>query len=165
MDSKIKIPFLSKFFFVISLAGIIWSVYFTYKLIYIFQDYTEAERLRLNFLNVFIFSISSFALYKTICTFQSKKIDSNIEINSKIEQIKKFAENEGLGIISESNYELKLIYKSKYLGFYNMSILVNQDSFEYNVFELGGKPFDWGIRNKLLNSFADYIIKIEHASL
>jgi hypothetical protein len=165
MNQKIRIPTLSKLFLVISLAGIIWSIIFAYKLNFISQDYTETELLRLNLLIGFIFSISSLACYKTIHTFKTKKIDSKVEINAKIDLIKKFAEIERLGIISETDCEVQLIYKTKFLGFYKLFVLVNQNSFEFNVFEHGGKPFDWGIRKKLLNKFADYIIKFECASL
>jgi hypothetical protein len=155
-----KIPYQSKLYFSISLLGIICSFYLAYNLNFNWQDYSNAEKLRLNFLNIFIFLISSLSLYKTYKTFQSRIVDSSITVESKLTLIKKFSSNENLGIISETENEIELIYKSKFLGFYKMRIFVNKNSFEFNAFQLGGKPFDWGIRVKLLKKFESYISNV-----
>ena len=161
----IKIPFLSKLYLVISLLGIIFSFYLAYNLNFNWKDYGSTEKLRLNLLNVFILLVSSFSLYKTIRTFQSRVVNSNITVESKIAIIKKFAADENLGITAESENEIELFYKAKLLGFYKMQIFVDKNSFEYNAFELGGKPIDFGIREKLLEKFESYINNDSCASL
>ena len=160
-----KIPFPSKLYFIISLSGVIASIYFIYKLNFVSQQHSESELFRLNILFAFILLICGFSILKMIQNFKPKKFYSKSELQDKITLIKKFAEEKGLGIILKTDYEIELLYKSKYLGFYNLYISVNSESFECNVFEIGGKPFDWGIRKRLLNDFGDYIVKFNCASL
>jgi hypothetical protein len=159
MNYKIKIPFLSKLFAFISVLGISFSLFFIYNLNLISNNYSGSEKIRLNLLFIFIFSISLLSLYKLIFSFKSKSFVSNQSIESKILILKKFAENEKLGIITESENQIELIYKSKFLGFYSIIVIVDKESFEYNVFQIGGKPFDWGLRKKLLKRIENYLVE------
>ena len=103
-----KIPFPSKLYFIISLSGVITSIYFIYRLNFVSQQHSESELFRLNILFAFILLICAFSILKMIQNFKPKKFYSKSELQDKITLIKKFAEEKGLGIILKTDYEIEL---------------------------------------------------------